>query len=141
LLSELYGGRSVIDSGPRAPRLFVAEDQDTIAFALRSYFTARGWSVVCTGSLHTAMTELAESLFDLAILDLRLGNDTDAGIVLAQHISETQEHTRMVLLTAYGSGEAQAKALAAGVDVVLDKPTSLAQLHDLACWLANGAAR
>lgn len=123
-------------------RLLVVDDEATIRFALREYFAAHGWAVTCASSVNEAKARLRELVFDVAILDLRLGaDDHDGGLTLAQHVLESHADTRTILLTAYGSKETRADALAMGVDEVLDKPTRLWELCEIASRLAEGGAR
>jgi len=119
-------------------RVLVVEDEATIRFALREYFAAQGWSVACAASVVEGLQELSQSPFHVAILDLRLGDDRDGGILLAERIAKSYPRTRTILLTAYGSKETWTAARAIGVDEVLDKPTPLWELKETACRLAAG---
>jgi DNA-binding NarL/FixJ family response regulator len=84
------------------------------------------------------LQELGESNFHVAILDLRLGDDRNGGISLAQQINKLYPRTRTILLTAYGSKETWTAARATGIDEVLDKPTPLWELNETARRLAGG---
>jgi len=121
-------------------RVLVVEDEATIRFALREYFAAQGWSVACAASVVEGLQELDESPFHVAILDLRLGDERNGGILLAEQIARSYPTTRTILLTAYGSKEAWTTARAIGVDEVLDKPTPLWELNETARRLAAGTA-
>lgn len=123
-------------------RLLVVEDEATIRFALREYFTAQGWVVSCAASVVEGREKLATTEFDVAILDLHLeAGVPDSGLVLAQYLKDFHPLTRNILLTAYGSKEIRARALASGIAKVLDKPTRLWELCNIARELAEGAAQ
>jgi DNA-binding NtrC family response regulator len=119
-------------------RLLVVDDEPSIRFALREYFTAQGWSVTCVTTVEQSKEALAQAGFDVAILDLCLDFDTpDGGLEVASFIARHYSGIRTILLTGYGSPQTRSKALEIGVAEVLDKPVRLPGLCELACRLAE----
>lgn len=114
------------------PRLLVVDDVDAILFAMRSYFRRGGHVVDTTGDRAEAKRMVVESLYDVAITDLRLGGaDEVDGLDLAHFIRNASPSTRVVVLTAYGSPELEDRAARLGVERFLAKPQPLADLAEL----------
>jgi DNA-binding NtrC family response regulator len=129
-------------TGPPPYTLLVVEDEPSIRFAMREYFGAQGWLVVCAASTGEAREALANCDVDVAVLDLRLGvDDRDGGLELADWISRSFPRARTILLTGYGSNATRARAHQAGVAEVLDKPMRLPVLGALARRLIEDAPR
>jgi DNA-binding NtrC family response regulator len=128
--------------GPSTHSLLVVEDEPSIRFAMREYFGAQGWQVVCVASTGEAREALADREFDVAVLDLRLGvDDRDGGLELADWIFRSFPQARTILLTGYGSTATRNRARQAGVAEVLDKPMRLPELCALAHRLIEDRPR
>ena len=97
-------------------RLLVVDDVEAILFAVKSFFSVIGCTVDTTATRTEAKRLVVEREYDVAITDLRLGgaDDTD-GLDLAQFIRNASPATHVVVLTAYGSPELEARAQAIGV--------------------------
>jgi len=57
-----------------AMRVLVVEDDEAIAWALRSHLQAQGWAVDCAFGIATAWAALAVEKFDMVLLDLGLAD-------------------------------------------------------------------
>lgn len=113
-------------------RLLIADDENTICFALEDYFTLRGFRVDCVQLIEEAFELLDTRNYAAAIVDLRLaGTDNLDGLKLVIRIREISPSTRCVILTACESVEIEADALKAGADVFLRKPKPLAELAEV----------
>ncbi len=115
-----------------SPILLLVEDDRDICLAVSSYFTAKGWRVVCAVSLQEAVARLLEPWIDIAILDLHIAECRDGGIRVAQRLAAEHRETRTILLTAFGGDETKRRAEGAGIDAVVGKPVRLSDLCDLA---------
>lgn len=109
--------------------MLLAEDEPSVTLALTAFFSARGWRVRGARSLTEALALVSIAEFELAVLDLRLGDDTDAGLTLARAIAARRPAARTILLSGYSSHLAAGEAEAAGVDLVLAKPVRLPSLR------------
>jgi len=107
-------------------RLLVVDDEEAIVFAMRRYFTARGFDVDTAREMEEAQALLANVRYAAAIIDLRLtGVHGAEGLEILGYVRSTCPETRTVLLTAYGSAELSREARERGADVVLSKPQPL----------------
>jgi DNA-binding response OmpR family regulator len=122
----------VTTSGATSRTVLLVEDDQDILLAVSSYFTVKGWRVVCATSLQEAVARLQEPRIDVAILDLHLAECRDGGIRVARELAAQHRETRTILLTAFGSDETRTQAREAGIDAVIGKPVRLSDLCDLA---------
>jgi DNA-binding NtrC family response regulator len=76
--------------------------------------------VVAAGSLQEAKMYLAESEFDLALLDIHLPDGV--GFELIPEIKERMQTCRIITMTAYNQCNEEEKARELGVDGFLGKP-------------------
>lgn len=119
---------SPVDPVPRR-RLLVVDDEETILFAMREYFSGCGYDVCCAREREEAEALLAHRQFDLVIADLRLSwLDPTAGLELVSFVRRRRPEAHIVVLTAFGSAEVEAEALARGVDAFLQKPLPLPEV-------------
>lgn len=126
---------------PPLPRLLVVDDETTILFALRDFFSARGYIVDEAGERSAAEALIVERPYALMIVDLRLSAREPAeGLDLVAFARRRRPGMRIVVLTAYGSPEAEAEALGLGADAMLGKPMPLPELAALADRLLSQAA-
>jgi DNA-binding NtrC family response regulator len=109
--------------------MLVIDDEPAIRFALRGYFTPRGFDVALASDFAGAALLLGSRRFDLLIADLRLSSsDDEAGLRVVSHARRVAPTTRIIVLTAYGTADSQRRALAEGASAFLHKPTPLSEL-------------
>jgi DNA-binding NtrC family response regulator len=105
------------------------DDEDAILFAMREYFSMRGFDVDFTGQRDEALAFLERRSYAAVIADLRLtGSQSTEGLELADRVRERWPTTRVILLTAYGSPRTEAEARKRGVHAFLNKPHPLPDL-------------
>ena len=113
-------------------RLLIVDDEDTILFAMREYFSLHGFVVDCARQGRTALALLEKNRYAVVIADLCLrGSQDTEGLVVADEVRERWPSTFVILLTAYGSPQIEVEALARGVDAVLHKPHPLSDIARL----------
>ena len=138
-LSDASGRRLAL-SLAITTRILIVDDEEPILFAMREYFVAKGWAVDCAREPHEAVALLAEHEYGIAILDLRLSGTPGAeGLDLIESVRDGSPHTRIILLTAYGSREIEAEAFRRGADAFLHKPKPLSEVAQIASSLMRGA--
>lgn len=116
-------------------RLLVVEDEPTVQAAIRKYFTAAGYDVICAGELEEAEALIATSWYDVVIADLRLSwKYAVEGLEILRFIRQHARGTRVVILSAYGSADLQHDVRALGAEAFLQKP---AALPDIAATVAK----
>jgi DNA-binding response OmpR family regulator len=110
-------------------RLLVVDDEQPILFALREYFTLRGYEVDCAKEVAEADALLERRTYAVVIVDLRLSSaDGTEGLGLIQRARARCPKTSILLLTAYGSPATEREALQCGADQVLHKPVPLSHI-------------
>jgi DNA-binding NtrC family response regulator len=113
----------------RRPHLLVVEDEVTVQAALKKYFVAAGFDVVCAGELEEAEALLATDAYDIVIADLRLSRTYAAeGLEILRYIRRHSRGTRVVILSAYASADMQQSAKALGAEAFLQKPAALPEI-------------
>jgi two-component system, NtrC family, response regulator HydG len=117
-------------------RLLIVDDEASILFAMREYFSALGYEVDCASGLDDAMTLMRTSRHDAVIADLRLGPiHTAEGLEIVRFIRARSPTTRILLLTAYGSPEIEKEGQRCGVDFFLQKPKPLPEVAGIVARL------
>lgn len=112
-----------------AGRILVVDDEESISLAMKDFLEHGGYHVDCANDLPAAEALLAPGRYAVVIADLRLSADEPAGgLRLLRRVRETCPQTRTVLLTAYGSPEAEAEARRMGVDALLAKAAGLREV-------------
>ena len=92
-------------------RILVVDDQESICLAMKDYLEHRGHHVDCASQLLEAEALLSAGRYAVVIADLRLSASEPAGgLRLLRRVRESSPRTRTVLLTAYGSPQAEAEA-------------------------------
>jgi DNA-binding response OmpR family regulator len=110
-------------------RILIVDDEESIVFAMKRYFTAGGFQVDSARELEEAEALLVNARYGALIADLRLtGVHGAEGLDIIGYAHQHSPWTRTILLTAYGSPELEAEARSRGADVVLRKPQALPDL-------------
>ena len=110
-------------------KLLVIDDEESICFSMREYFSQHGFKVDTARELDEAEGLIKETDYQVIIQDLRLGGDPrHEGIEIIKLAHKQNPETRIVVLTSYGSQEVEAEARRAGADAFLRKPKPLSQV-------------
>ena len=113
-------------------KLLVVDDEDSILFAMKEYFTLHDCEVDCARELEEAAALLEHRQYAAVIADLRLtGSYCTEGLHIISEVRQRCPATRIILLTAYGSNEIEEQARARGVDILLRKPKPLAEIAQI----------
>ena len=132
-LKRLFRGRGQTvtkdDSEPGSRNLLVIDDEESICFSMREYFSQHGFKVDTAREMEEAEGLIQETEYRVIIQDLRLGLAQQSdGIEIIKLVHKRNPDTRIVVLTSYGSPEAEAEARRAGADAFLRKPKPLSQV-------------
>jgi len=130
-LRELFRGREQnSQNAERVPRkLLVVDDEESICFSMSEYFSQQGYKVDTAREMEEAEGLLKHTEYKVIIQDLRLGAARHPdGIEIIKMVHQRNPDTRIVVLTSYGSPEAEAEARRAGADAFLRKPKPLSQV-------------
>ena len=132
-LRELFRGRGQTvtknNVEPGSRNLLVVDDEESICFSMSEYFSQHGFKVDTAREMEEAEGLIRETEYGVIIQDLRLGLTRQPdGIEIIKLVHKRNPATRIVVLTSYGSPEAEAEARRAGADAFLRKPKPLSQV-------------
>jgi DNA-binding NtrC family response regulator len=121
--------------------ILLVDDEESILFAMREYFTVLGYQVDCTCELAEAQALLAQTSYAVVIADLRLtGSAGTEGLALLDDIRQLCPATRGIILTAYGSTEIEQEARRRGAEAFLHKRMSLSEIAQMVFKLLSREA-
>jgi DNA-binding response OmpR family regulator len=119
--------------------ILLVDDNESILFALKEYFTADGYQVECARELEEAQALLSGNRCSVVIVDLCLGGIHGVeGLDMVSYARERCPSTRIIILTAYGSPAIEAEARRRGVDIFLYKPKPLSEVGQIVGELLGG---
>lgn len=132
-LRELFRGReqrALTDRAePGSRNLLVVDDEESICFSMSEYFSQHGFKVDTARELEEAERLIKSTDYKVIIQDLRLGLTRQPdGLEIIKLVHKRNPDTRIVVLTSYGSTEAEESARHAGADAFLRKPKPLSQV-------------
>ncbi len=100
--------------------ILVIDDDENILNVIRMRLEAKGFRVVTATEGEKALEMSKEEVFDLAVVDLKLG-DKD-GIDLMDSLHQINPELPVIILTAYGTIESAVEAMRKGAYGYLTKP-------------------
>jgi DNA-binding NtrC family response regulator len=100
-------------------RVLIVDDDASILRVLRMRLESENYTVSAASCSEEAQERMTEETFDLAIVDLKLGED--CGIELMKRLHRTVPKLPVIILTAYGSIESAMKAMRNGAYCYLTK--------------------
>ncbi|MBI5254984.1 MAG: response regulator [Burkholderiales bacterium] len=109
-----------------APRLLVVDDESELCALLAEYFGRHGFVVRTAPDAAVARQLVAESLPDLAILDVNMPGEN--GLSLARWMRDTHPRIGLVMLTTAGEAVDRIVGLELGADDYLPKPFETREL-------------
>jgi len=129
-LRQIWSGRDETSSKEeRRPRLLIIDDEESICFSMSEYFSLQGYRVDTAQELVEAEKLIEATEYRVVIQDLRLSETRNPdGLDIIKLIHRHNPHTRIIVLTAYGSTEMEDEARRCGADAFLRKPKPLSQV-------------
>lgn len=113
-------------------KILVVDDEQSILFAMRDYFSSYGYDVSCARDLAEAKSLLQSDYYSVVIADLRLSTIGETeGLELVSFARKESPDSSFIILTAYGVPEIEREARRLGVDAFLKKPTPLSQIAQI----------
>src|SRR5438045_1835083 len=105
-LRELFRGRDKRADKPGRQTLLVVDDEESICFSMREYFSQHGFKVDTAREMEEAEGLIKATDYKVIIQDLRLGlTRYPDGIEIIKLVHKRNPDTRVVVLTSYGSPE------------------------------------
>ena len=130
-LLEFLRGRdkSAVEDEQTSRTLLVVDDEESICFSMREYFSQHGFKVDTASEIEEAEGLINATDYRVIIQDLRLGMTRNPdGIEIIKLVHKRNPDTRIIVLTSYGSKEVEEEARRAGADAFLRKPKPLSQV-------------
>jgi len=117
-------------------RILIVDDEELIVLAMRRYFQGLGYCVDAAYELEEAQAMLANVPYDLVIADLRLtGIGGVEGLEIVSDVHQRHAHTRVILLSAFGTPEIERESYNRGADAFLHKPKAMMEIATVATAL------
>jgi len=104
---------------PKAQLLLVDDDRQVLA-SMADWLTDQGYQTDTAVSLSEGRAALARKTYDLALVDIRLGEED--GFELLAYCREHHPTLSVIMITGYGTVEAAVEAIRAGAFDFLTKP-------------------
>ncbi len=126
-------------SNVKARRLLIVDDEELIVLAMRKFFLARGFLVDTAQQLDETQALLTSDPYDLVISDLRLtGANCMEGLQVVTDVHRRSAHTRVIVLTAFGTPEIEQESYDRGAHAFLHKPQAMSEIAAVAATLLEG---
>jgi DNA-binding NtrC family response regulator len=112
-------------------RILVVEDETLIRWSIAETLGQEGHTVIEAGNAASAVEVMkgADEDIDVVLLDYRLPDSNDLGLLA--NVRRLQPRSAVVMMTAYGTPEVTAGALALGAYRVVGKPFDMHALESL----------
>jgi FixJ family two-component response regulator len=112
-----------------APKIFIIDDERTIRLTFRLALETDGYAVQEAATVDEAMMGLQAEVYQLVILDLRIGEDS--GLNVLSEMRRRGLLTPTLMITAYGSIRNAVRAMQLGAIDFLEKPVEPVALRRL----------
>lgn len=109
------------------PRLLIVDDEPDTCDNLSDIFTDLGYRVDIAHDGPSAIERVAETVYDLVLLDLRMPGMN--GLEVYQEIRRVSPGTVAIVVTAYSGGDTARSVLQAGAWGIVPKPVNFAALR------------
>ncbi len=108
-------------------RILIVDDDKNMLEVLSLRLEAEGYNVTAATSAGEAFNHVKDKLFDLALVDLRLGDD-ESGIELMKRFHQVSPEMPVIILTAHGTIDTAVEAMKLGAYSFLTKPFNRREL-------------
>ena len=114
-----------------AKRVLIVDDEETLTWSLTRSLSRDNdsFEVVTAGDGETALELFERDEYDVVVLDIRMPGLS--GLDVLTRIKQEKPATRVIIMTAYGSGDIRAKAKAKGSFYYIEKPFEMEEMRGL----------
>ncbi len=106
--------------------VLIVDDDDVFRTRLGRAFSTRGWESLLAGSITAGIALATEHAPDLAIIDLRIGDEN--GLDIVRTLRGMDPTVCIIMLTGWGSIASAIEAVRGGADHYLTKPVDADQI-------------
>jgi two-component system response regulator AtoC len=121
--------RKVSEISAMTRRVLIVDDEALIRWSVAESLEAAGFVTSGAASAAEAIARLGEDAFAVVLLDLRLPDSSDLGLL--RRIRQLAPAARVILMTAYGTPEVLAEARQLGAMQTLSKPFDMTRIVGL----------
>jgi CheY-like chemotaxis protein len=112
-------------------RVLIVDDEAAILFGFKKIIQGSGVDVDTAETIEEAVDLLTSRNYQFVITDLKLsGSPGEDGFEVIKRAKEKESHTKVILITGYGTPEVMERALAIGAEYYYEKPVSATVLRD-----------
>jgi PAS domain S-box-containing protein len=115
-----------LDVTPRQGRVLVVEDEVDFVLIVADILKSRGYQVEVAHSAASSLKKIADFDAQVALLDIRLGNDN--GIDLIAPLKQARPNILCVMMTAYATMDTALEAIHRGAYDYLQKPLNMQRM-------------
>jgi two-component system response regulator GlrR len=108
-------------------RILIVDDDKNMLEVLSLRLDTEGYKVSAAGKAQEALELVKGTMFDLALVDLKLG-ENDSGIDLMKKLHQTVPEMPVIILTAHGTIDTAVEAMKMGAYSFLTKPFNRREL-------------
>jgi two-component system KDP operon response regulator KdpE len=109
-------------------RILIVDDEEAIRFFMADSLVDRGWQVDDTDSGESALVILADTAYDVILLDLRMPGI--GGLAVMHEVKQQWPDTQIIIMTGYASIDSAIEAVRHGAFDYLRKPCSTREVID-----------
>ena len=109
--------------------VLVVDDEANFLTLLDWFLTQRGYEVHGAANVDEALRIASERVFDIALLDIRIGASND-GLLLLDELTQRMGGIKIIMMTAYPTVTAIKHAFDKGASRFLTKPVDLQELAE-----------
>lgn len=106
--------------------ILLVEDDEVFARVIGRALHRRNYTVACAYNVEQARQLIATEIFELAILDLNLGNQSSLSLI--DLLKQSSPLCRILILTGYASIATAVEAIKLGADNYLAKPADAEEI-------------
>ena len=117
-----------VAEAPARPSILVVDDEENFLTLLQWFLTQRGYQVTTAASTEQALSLLDGRVFDVALLDIRLG--AGDGMALLEELTQRLPRLKVFMMTAYPTVSSIKQAFDKGALRYLTKPVDLQELGE-----------
>ncbi len=110
-------------------KILVVDDEPSILVALSHLLRNENTLVITSSRIEEAEDAMDRYKFDLVLADIRLsGIEGIEGLELLNYVKRISPHTKVIIMTAYGSDEMKSLAYSRGAYQYYEKPIDMNDL-------------
>lgn len=110
-------------------KVLIVDDDPAVLSTLSNSLRSPGVQVVTASRLESAEAALEKYFFDLVVADIRMSGIIGVeGLELLSYVKKNSPKTKVIILSAAGSGDLRKHALERGADHYYDKPIDIKAL-------------